>query len=57
MKIAGTVPDEIGEWAKNRIKSGEYYNMSHILQHALRRLMEGGDKRQNSLAEKKRRVG
>jgi Arc/MetJ-type ribon-helix-helix transcriptional regulator len=55
MKVTGTVPDDIGEWVKNRIKSGEYYNMSHVLQNALKQLMENGDKKQNSPAEKKGR--
>lgn len=35
MKISGTVSDDLGEWVKEKIRSGEFYNTSHFLQKAV----------------------
>ena len=43
MKISATIPDDLGEWMKNKIKDGTFYNTSHALKRALIVLKEDLD--------------
>lgn len=43
MRIAGTIPEELWQWAKAKIKSRQFYGESHLLEVAIRRLKEDED--------------
>lgn len=53
MRIAGTVPRELADWANGRIAAREYHNWSHLLESALNALRDQEGTRRKSAAEAK----
>lgn len=53
MRIAGTVPSEIGKWAEQKIAEREYHNWSHLLESALLSLREAEPGKRKSAGEAK----
>ncbi|MHB8585222.1 MAG: hypothetical protein ACYDDF_05225 [Thermoplasmatota archaeon] len=53
MRVAGTVPTELGHWASSKIADREYHNWSHLLESALKALRDQEGTRRKATPETK----
>ena len=43
VKISGTIPKEMFKWVEEQIKSGKFYNKSHVIEAGIRKLQKKDD--------------
>lgn len=53
MRIAGTIPEELYEWASRQIEERRYFRWSHIIEIAITKLREDDDRNRKFPGEKK----